>query len=261
MLISSSLHERLDTYVSPSAVGAHRRLTLPALIRLFQEVALRNTDRLGISSNTLIDRHRLTWVLHRQLLTAGRWPAIGEEVVVITAPTHIERGLLTYRDFHLLDRAGNILISSTTTWTLMHIDSRRIKPIPPEITNRLTDWPAPEDRLLQPEGKIAEPLPGKRDLTFRIGFAQLDFNRHLTNPAFAELLLEPLGLDHLIHHLPRRIDIEYRREARYGDLLTASARPAADDPRSFTHRLGRKGDLLALMESSWTRLTPASAPK
>jgi acyl-ACP thioesterase len=261
VLSHSSLHERLTTYVSPAAVGTHRRLTLPALIRFFQEAALRNTDRLGISSNTLIDRFRLTWVLHRQLLTATRWPGIGEEIRIVTAPTRIERNLVTYRDFHLLDSGGNRIVSATTVWTLMHVNSRRIKPIPAEVRDGLTDWPDPQDCLPPPGKRVRVPEPGGDVLTFRVGFAQLDFNYHLTNPAYVELLLEPLGLDHLTQYLPERIDIEFRREARYGDLITATAQLSADAPLTFGHRLERDDDLLAIMHSSWIMIAPASAPK
>ncbi|MGB3799335.1 MAG: acyl-ACP thioesterase domain-containing protein, partial [Lewinella sp.] len=121
--------------VTASAVGPHGRLTLPHLIRLFQEAAMQNTDRLQISSQHLTRDLGLTWVLHRQTVWAMEWPALGQAVRVITLPTRMERGLITYRDFYLLDPAGRVLACSTSTWSLMDLQSRRIRPIPAIVTS------------------------------------------------------------------------------------------------------------------------------
>ncbi|MCP9237502.1 acyl-ACP thioesterase domain-containing protein [Lewinella sp. JB7] len=254
LLSRSPLAERIASRVLASAVGPHRRLTLPHLIRLFQEAAMRNTDRLGISSGDLMKAHGLTWVLHRQLITARAWPIIGDAVTVITAPTHIERGLMTYRDFHLIDEAGTPLISSTSVWSVMQFDSRRLRHIPPVVTALAEHMPPPEARLTQPSQKIRVPEASDAERSYRVGFAHLDFNDHLTNPAFAELMVEPLDINFLTTHLPTRADIVYRHEARYGDQLTATVAAEKSQPDTFTHTLRREAELLSIMRSEWAVL-------
>ena len=250
-LPTSSLVETLTSRVLASAVGPHQLLTLPHLIRLFQEAAMRNTDRLGISTPDMIRRYGLTWVLHRQLIVAEQWPGLGQEVTVLSVPTRIERGLVTIRDFHLLDRAGRPMITSTTAWSVMNTASRRIKPLPGAVTDLLTDLPPPEQHLPWPEHKVSPPEDVDRKLGFRVAFAHLDFNNHLTNPAFAELMVEPLGADFLSAHLPRRVELSYHREARYGEELTAGSYTVPDGTLAFRHRLQRGDELLAAMETEW----------
>lgn len=250
---TSPLLERLPTRIAAATVGPHRYLTLPHLIRLFQEAALRNTDRLAISSGQLTDEHGLTWVLHRQLIEADAWPAIGEAVVVTTLPTSIDRRLITYRDFYLTRPDGHPLIRSTSAWSLMDVHSRRIRPIPDAVRARLGELPAATDHLPRPGDKpepAAADAPARR---FTVDFHHLDFNNHLTNPAFPELMLEPLGGEFLSTHLPRRADIAYQREARYGDALLARAAPAGPD--AYTHALQREdGNQLATMRTEWHSL-------
>ena len=249
-LPQSSLVETLSSRVLASAVGPHQYLTLPHLIRLFQEAAMRNTDRLGISTPDLMERYGLTWVVHRQAITAARWPRLGEEVRVLTVPTRVERGLITIRDFYLLDQAGEPMIRSTSGWSVMNTASRRIKPLPTAITALLGDLPPPEQQLPWPDHKVLPPERVEQALDFRVTFAHLDFNNHLTNPAFAELMVEPLGIDYLTAHLPHRADITYHREARYGDELTAGCTPTKV-AATFSHSLQRGEELLASMETEW----------
>ncbi len=253
MLTRHPLLESLPVRVAASAVGPHRRLTLPHLIRLFQEAALVNTDRLAVSSAELTERFGLTWVLHRQVIEADRWPEMGHHVTVITLPTHIERQLVTYRDFYLLDEDGAAIIRSTTAWSLMSLDARRIRPIPAEVEAVFTDLPGGEDQLPRPGDKPRAPEEPTESLSFRVDFSHLDFNNHLTNPAFPEWMLEPLGRDFLAAHLPRLADISYHREARYGEAIEARTESAGRE--GFDHALYRNGeDVLATMRTAWTPL-------
>ncbi|PPK84654.1 acyl-ACP thioesterase [Neolewinella xylanilytica] len=249
---TSPLSETLHDRVAAATVGPHGRLTLPHLIRLFQEAALRNTDRLGISSHALSRDLGLTWVLHRQSIQATEWPALGDAVSVVTLPTFIQRGLITYRDFYLLDAAKRVMACSSSTWSVMDLNSRRIRPIPQRVTDKLQDLPPAGSGLAVPGEKPAPPESPTAERTFRVQFAHLDFNNHLTNPAFPELMLEPLDLPFLSTHLPVRADMIYHREARYGDLLTAVTAKAAHSGH-FAHGLYRgEGELLASMATRWT---------
>lgn len=213
---------------------------------------MRNTDRLGISSRHLIAAHGLTWVVHRQLITARRWPRLGETVTALTAPVRIDRKLVTYRDFHLIDAGGRSILQSASSWSVMEIHSRRLRRIPDTIVDSLTDLPAKADHLPWHTDKPQPPIEISATENFRVHFADLDFNNHLTNPAFAQLMLEPLGPDHLTHAILREADISYHHEARYGEELRASVGPAKPADTTFAHDLRRGDQLLATMRSRWT---------
>ena len=239
--------------MAAAAVGPHRRLTLPHLIRLFQEAALRHTDRLGISSQDLTRELGLTWVLHRQTVTCRRWPALGEQVSVVTLPTRIDRKLITYRDYYLLDAADRILACSASTWSVMDVQSRRIRSIPPRVTDAIGELPSAGAGLEPPADKPAPPTTPTDRTRTQVAFAQLDFNDHLTNPAFPELMLEPLGLPFLRDHLPVMADMAYHREARYADELEAVVSPGTET-NTFYHALYRgSGELLASMQTRWRK--------
>lgn len=250
MPTQSPLHEVVSFKVASSTIGPGGYLTLSNLIRMLQEAAMVNTVRLGISSPELIEAEGLSWVMRRQRIDAKRWPRLGEELTVVTAPSGFERRLQTFRDFHLRDDQGQTIITVASEWLLMNVNSRRLQPIPPRIA-LLKDQLAPAAaHLKRPEGKILPPESPTLEMKSTVAFYQLDFNDHLTNPVFPELMLEPLGHGFLTRHLPTQADIMYYHEARYGDALTAQAGPEKDR-LAYGHALRRGEDLLATMRTLW----------
>ncbi len=218
---------------------------------MLQEAAMRNTVRLKISSPELIEAYGLSWVLRRQRIEASRWPVLGEELAVVTAPTGFARRLQTFRDFHLIDGQGKTIISAATQWLLMDVATRRLKPIPTEIAALETDLAPAAAHLDRPVNKIRPPVQAHLSKSFEVAFSQLDFNDHLTNPVFPELMLEPLGHKRLTAQLPVSADIMYHREARYGDQIEAVAGNFELPPNHFDHALQRGEDLLATMHTRW----------
>lgn len=251
LLATSRLHEVVPFRVMASAVGPNGLLTIPHLVRLLQEAAMRNTVRLKISSPELIDQQGLSWILRRQRIDCFRLPAMGESVEVITAPSGFARRLQTFRDFHLVDKSGATLAAACTQWLLMDINSRRLRPIPEHIAALATNLAPAAAHLEPPTGKIAAPEAPTLATTSAVAYYQLDFNKHLTNPVFPELMLEPLGADFLAEKAPVKIDVDFRAEARYGDTVTARVEKGK---AFYRHALYREDDLLATMETSWNEI-------
>ncbi len=212
---------------------------------------MRNTVRLKISSPELIERYGLSWVLRRQRIDAVRWPTLGEQLTVVTAPSGFARRLQTFRDFHLQDASGQAIISAATQWLLMDVATRRLKPIPEEIAALETDLAPAAAHLERPTNKIQPPVKPHLSKSSEVAFSQLDFNDHLTNPVFPELMLEPLGHQFLCTQLPVSADIMFHREARYGDQLEAVTGHFELPPHRFAHALMRGEDLLATMQTNW----------
>jgi len=251
MIESSILHEKVEFRIPAFAVGPNGRLTPAHLIRLLQEAAMVNTVRLKISSPELIASMGLSWVLRRQRINIDRLPDMGERVNIITAPSGFERGLQTFRDFHVLDQGGNTLITAATQWLLIDVNSRRLKPIPPHIAALEAHLAPASAHLDRPLGKIKPSEESGPSTTFTVAYHQLDFNNHLTNPVFPELMLEPLGGHFLERYTPKVLEIDYRMEARYGESLAAQAAALTSNGLVQRHALRREDQLLASMESHW----------
>ncbi|WP_168038326.1 acyl-[acyl-carrier-protein] thioesterase [Neolewinella antarctica] len=251
MLRQSPLHEYIKTIIPAYATGPTGLLTVPYLVRLFQEAAMLNTLTLKVSSPELMASHGLTWVVRRQRITCHRWPKMSEEVAILTAPTGFYRGLLTYRDFHLLDANDQPIISATSEWLLMDLAARRIRNIPPHVAALEKDLAPATAHLDRAKSKLLPPEEITNEITTEVRYGMLDFNDHLTNPVFPELMLEPLGKAFLDENQPTLIDISFRAEARYGETLRATV---GGEGSGRDHGFYRGEELLAVMRTEWKSL-------
>ncbi len=246
--LDSPLHDRFDFQVAAHACDPQKRLSVPSLIRELQEAALASTLRLGVSVYDL-EPLGLGWVLLGQSIRIQQLPAMNDRCQVVTCPVGFER-VFTFRDFHLLNQQSARVATATTTWMLMNLDSRRMAPLPDFVKVLDAHTPPAEQQLPRAAYKLlplgAAPLPDK---SFTVGYHHLDTNGHLTNAFYAQWMLEGLPYDFLHSRQLTSLDIQFKREARYGDVLHISLEKR--DDKHFQHALFLETEVLATMQTSW----------
>jgi len=246
-LATSPLYDCFTQTVPSYGIDARKRLSIPMLIRLTQEAALRSTLRLGVSVFDL-EPHQLGWVLLGQRLELHRCPTLSETFLIHTCPVGFER-VFTFRDFHLRDTDDRPLGVASSTWMLMDLRSRRMATIPDWIKVLDADTPPKELQLPRAPHKYLPLQAGVAGLQFRVGFQQLDFNRHLSNPYYVEWMLEDLPLDLLDDKTCVELSIQYRREARYGETVRVVTEKGSDG--LFQQSLFLEDEPLASMQTRW----------
>ena len=95
-----------------------------AFMDLAQEMANIHAQKLGFGYDDLM-RTRTVWVLSRMHIHFDRYPEWREDVVLSTWHKGASR-LFYLRDFQMKDRSGNVLVSATTSWLVINIDTRRL---------------------------------------------------------------------------------------------------------------------------------------
>jgi len=217
------------------------------LIRQLQEVALQSTLRLKVSVFDL-EPKGLAWVLLGQELHLEKLPLLGDRYEVITCPTGFER-IFTYRDFHLLDQNGHRVGTSATTWMLMDLASRKMATMPDWIKQLDQKIPPKSSHLPRASYKVNTATSEGLTKKFQVGHHQLDFNGHLTNPFYVEWMLEGLPKDILQNECPKKLAVQFKREARYGEELTVYIKKEREG--CYHHALYRGEEILASLQSYW----------
>jgi medium-chain acyl-[acyl-carrier-protein] hydrolase len=228
-------------------IDVNKRMTAPALLRLMNEAAMQHVLKLKVSVWDL-EAHHLGWVILRLDLYLHRLPLLGEEIEIVTYPSGFER-MFTYRDYRVVDGEGNPVAQATSTWILMHTDTRRPARLPDWVVARAEPLLTTADFLPRPASKLREWQAAENQLTTTVGWHDLDFNWHLNNSHYLRLLLDALPQERLTTGFPQRISLHYKAEANLGDLLVAESGPGPDN--SFQHRLRRGEEVLALAETVW----------
>ena len=150
----------------------------------------------------------------------------------------------------------------------MDLESRRLRPIPQRVLAISEDLIDVEHRLPPPPGKNWTGDSVDHIYTTRVRHSQLDFNNHLTNPAYVDLLLDGIPRERTEALKLTGFAIEFVEEARWRDELTiqcSTVREEDEKAKVFTeldrederptvrlqHRLLRGKATLATMRSSW----------
>ena len=224
------------------------RLTLPALLDLFQEAAWNHARELGLSVPELQEQG-LTWVLFRLHVMVEAYPAWGDVVQVETWPSGIQ-GLRFFRDFRVLDHEGRSRARGTTAY--MVLDLRRRRPV--KLNDERTRFPVRGERALNdlfaplPEAPADGPV-----LSFPVLRGDVDMNGHVNTTAYVRWLLESAPPE----AVPTGLEVHYREECFLGDTIHARSAPAADG--TLLHTLSR-GDSARRAAVAVSRWNPGGSP-
>ena len=195
--------------VSNNDVDKYFRLKIPAIFRYFQDVALLATESKGVDSISLSKRN-IDWVITRMTVQIKRLPKCDEEIVVCTHPGK-DMAMLYPRYFYIMDAKGEIIVSSSSIWALIDNNTRKvivdrdvISKLPPESYDCQPDLP---EKLIEPQNKR---LVEKRT----IHYSDLDFNSHMNNVRYVELLMDVHDTAFYDAHSVKRITLNYMRELK-----------------------------------------------
>lgn len=230
--------------------GVNGRLTAPAFLDLFQEIAGNDADRLGFSLDTLA-RRRLTWMLLRLFVRFDApLPRLGESLTLTTWPSG-HNGLSAWRDAVAVDADGQTIARVTTQWVIVDLDRRR----PARLPEDLHGFERPDlGRLDLADAPPVAPATVTDAAQVLVRRSDLDANRHANNARYVEWALEPFSNDFLDAHRLATLDVLWKAEAFRGDRLDATAGPdASAAPLAFTHAVAHAdGRTSALVRTRWT---------
>ena len=155
------------------------------IFRLFQDIAMLATQDKGVDSFSLSKRG-IDWVITRMDVEIKRLPRCDEKITVCTYPGK-DMAMLYPRYFFITDKDNNVIIRASSIWALIDNSSRKvivdrdvISKLPMEqVDNQL---PLPEKIILPSDSRFVE--------TRKIHYSDLDFNTHMNNVRYVELLMD-----------------------------------------------------------------------
>ena len=202
-----------QTRVSYADIDENFCLTMPSAMRMMQEAAILDSDRVGYSIRD-IERTRVIWMLVQwrvRMVGRAMW---NDDLVVETWPRSMAR-VTSDRDFLLRDVQGRTVAVGQSTWILVNTDTGRATRITPEIEAAfdLTD----RDMFDTPLAELPE---GPGETTFRgaVQHRDLDTNRHMNNLVYLDYALQALPEDLRDRSFPE-LGIRYSRQMRLGDEI------------------------------------------
>lgn len=198
------------TRVRYSELSKDGVLSLPAVVDYFQDVSTFQSESLSVGMEYLNERN-MFWVLSSWQICVQRYPKLGEQITLGTAP-YMFKGFLGYRNFWMKDEQGEMLACANSIWSLI---SREGKPCMP-TQEMMDEYVLSEkldmdyaDRHIRYKGEAIEGEP------FVVKQHNLDTNNHVNNGQYVKVAMDYLPLDYPIHEMRA----EYKAQALLGDTF------------------------------------------
>lgn len=217
----------VNTYeysVVPENIDLNGRITVPSLCRHIINAIGQNVRAEGYGVDVM-NRENMSWVLCRSAFEIDKRPELYTSLYVSVWPGP-GNGLTFNRNITLRGEDGSELGRGTTEWCIIDMQSRR--PVAPDT-----------DRFI-----IGEEIPCKSPRRIRdfepettnerkVGYSECDFNGHLNNTRYVEMLYDMLPEDILLDPSPIRLDINYRKEIKRGQNVSFGLRHNNKDEYLF----------------------------
>lgn len=189
-----------------------------AAVRLCQEVTEYHGNMTGIGFKELVQQNH-AWVLTRSLYNIYRLPDAFEEIDLSTW-SRGNNGLIAMRDYRMLAANGEQLLTGTSYWALIDMQSRRVVRLNEVIEgyedhNILATEHATLDKIKLPDMSNASTA-----LELNVPFSMLDHTRHMNNSEYIKLIFDVLHGLNFATSQPFVLELNFQLESRYDELLT-----------------------------------------
>lgn len=230
-----------DQYlVSSYEVDAQGQLPIPSLAKFMQETAYNHANHLEFGYEHLKEKN-LFWVLSRLVIKMERYPRWLDKIQICTWPSGIE-SLLAFRDFAILDGAGNSIGAAGSAWLIL--DSQRRRP------QRMTMLK--EKEFLFPKGDVLKQKPDKlpgieeslRETVFKVRYSDLDLYNHVNNARYMQWVVDSYPEDILRHFEIAAFEINFQAETTLNEEIVIKTQQIdrSETAPVFLHGLHRTSD-------------------
>lgn len=157
------------------------------------------------------------WIVAKQSLYFQKPIHLDDELTIVTN-AHKAHPVIFPRSYQLIVN-NDIVAKGYSIWTLIDLKNRRI--VRPKTLGIII----PERDKMEVEPTT---LFEREDVIFqhaiKVSYSDLDTNGHMNNTRYIAHAYDLLPIDYLRQHTCTQIDINYKKEVRYGEMLDLYSR-------------------------------------
>ena len=119
-------------------------------------------------------------------------------------------------DAHTKGFGVDALNKDNFSWVLSRI-AVDLRAVAESHNDAIVECPSPAEKPRKVPAPDAEPV-----LTHKVAYSDIDFNRHVNTMRYIEMMLDVLPIERFAEERPLRLDINFLKEARYGQTLSVA---------------------------------------
>ena len=208
-----------DIYrTSFSQTGIHDVLTNKSILSILENVAGAHSAYVHYTFEDLA-KENLTWVLLNWKLKVLKRIG-GEENIRIQTWGRLVTKIFVLRDFKVFNEKGELCAIATSKWCLVDTTKGKIAKMPDNLQEIYGGFHDESVFGITDVPKLAQPTstPIAAD-TYKIRRFDLDLNKHVHNLNYLNIAYELLPEDVYDGEELNNVEILYKRELKYGDIV------------------------------------------
>lgn len=201
-----------DTVVTSFEVDMFRRLKLSALMKRHQEIGEMHLKEFGTDSNYLRDCRNVAFIFTKVAIKVHRLPLMEEKIRIRTWCSSLKGARFT-RNYVVFAENGELLTEAKGEVTTLNLESRKI--VRPREIEEFADFlynDQLENSCEYPQ-KIVPPSNFDRKQLRQVRFSDIDYNGHINNTVYADMVLDCLPIDILSQPI-KGFEINYANEVK-----------------------------------------------
>lgn len=205
-----------DFRIGLSMLGKNTNITNKGFLSILQDVAEMHSASIGYGV-TDVTKTNYSWALLNWKVKMITRPKYGDTITVKTWSRYSTK-LFSYRDFEILNEAGETIAIATSKWVLIDIATGRIAKLEPELIAKYQ----PEDKsvfnILELD-RLPEPESYLSVVDCAIRKSDIDINKHVNNLIYIDMALEAFNGDSNEFNSCNEFEIYYKHQIRLDDNI------------------------------------------
>lgn len=217
--------------IEPQYVDFTDRVSVSSICDLVLHAAGADAHRRGFGIDALADNN-YGWVLSRMAIEMDYMPAEYSEFTLHTWISDYNR-LSSTRNFTLADSEGREFGRAVSQWCMIDYATRMpvdMNTMAKAHEGNMVDAPSPCERPRRIGVITSEPV-----VEHKVVYSDIDFNRHMNTMRYIDIIFDTLPIEVPEQLNGFRLDMNFVKEARYGDNLVLMAEER-DGVRMFEYR-------------------------
>lgn len=220
-----------------------------ALLNFLQDLASDNAEHLGFGYS-YIQKQNLMWFILKYRMEFTDYPQSVYNLTLKTEPRGCNK-LFAYRDFYLYDDE-KLLGKVASIWSLVDVETKNIVSAQKALNNEY--MPAFEKRTDDLMFQKIKPIE-RADISkvFEIRYEDIDVNRHANNGNYIIWAFDPLGFDFRSSHKLKSLDIQFKKEIKYGNEVISEIEFKDDNITVHVIKNAKNNEELCLLQAEWVK--------
>ncbi|MBR5138598.1 MAG: acyl-ACP thioesterase [Alistipes sp.] len=227
--------------IEPKYVDFTDRVSVSSICDLVLHAAGDDAHARGFGIDALAGNN-YGWVLSRMAIEMDYMPVQYSKFTLHTWISDYNR-LSSTRNFTLTDDSGREFGRAVSQWCMIDYATRMpvdMNTMAKAHEGNMVDAPSPCERPRRIGVVTSEPV-----VEHRVVYSDIDFNRHMNTMRYIDIIFDSMPIEVPEKLVGFRLDMNFMKEARYGDSLVLMAEER-EDARMFEYR-NEAGDALCRM--------------